>query len=128
MDKHYIKAVVELILAGQDINQVLKNLDAVLVNKGHQSIRLKILEGVHRTLAQKQTALKTKVVVAKSVDEKKLQNEITTSLKAIGGELQSADIEVDESLAGGYVVTHQGHKIDASYKTKLLKLYRTITT
>lgn len=128
MKKSYIKAVTAMILEGQDINLVLKNLEAALVRKGHQGLRLDILQGVLKELEKVTVNDSATVVLAKESDEAKLKSAIEASLKKIGGELKSANIIVDPTLTGGYVATLKGKTIDASYKTKLLKLYRTITT
>lgn len=128
MKNYYIKAVVALILGGQDINSVLKNLETVLVNKGHQSLRLAILEGLIRELTKVNQSNSSTITLARNSDETKFKANIVDSLKVIGGELESAKITIDPTITGGYIVTHKGKMIDSSYKTKLLKLYRTITT
>ncbi len=128
MKKSYIKAVIELIRSGQDIKDVLNNLEAALVRKGHQGLHLAILEGVVRELELIQGEEVSVITVADAKDAEKLEAAILASLKTIGGELKSAKIEIDKSLTGGYIASHQGQTVDASYKTKLLKLYRTITT
>jgi len=128
MKEHYIKAVVELIEGGQNIDQVLVNLEAALMRKGHQNLRLAILEGVVSELEQIVTNNTSTITLAKDVDETKFKSAVEASLQAIGGEIKTAKLKIDPSLTGGYIASHQGKTIDASYKTKLLKLYRTITT
>jgi F0F1-type ATP synthase delta subunit len=128
MKKAYIKAVTALILQGEDITVVLKNLESTLVRKGHQGLKLGIFEGVLKELEQNTVSDTATVYLGNVSDENKLKANIETSLKAIGGELKSAKIVIDKTLTGGYVATYKGKTIDASYKTKLLKLYRTITT
>lgn len=127
MKKHYIKAIIELINTGEDLKTILKNLEAALVRKGHQGLHLAILEGVARELELKGEQDTSVITVADEKDTKHFKSAIAESLKEIGGELESAQVRIDKSLTGGYIASHQGQAIDASYKTKLLKLYRTIT-
>ena len=127
MKKLYIKAVLELLLEGYELKEVLNNLEATLVKRGHQKIRLSVLEGVARELELREGKAHSRITVADQKDAEELSSAIAASLKAIGGDPTTAVVRVDKTITGGYIAHHEGQTIDASYKTKLLKLYRTIT-
>ena len=126
MKKHYIKAVLSLLLQGRGIDVVLENLTKVLKRKGHTSIHVEVLRGVLITLSKIKQTNGSKVAVAKQSDLEKLEKEISQALKSIEGSLKDAQVDIDSTLIGGYVASHNGQRIDATHKTKLLKLYRSI--
>lgn len=127
MKKHYIKAIVQLILQGRDIDAVLSNLARVLKTKGHESLHAQILEGVATKLAFKRKMTASSVVVASSKDAALFKDSIEKSLQKLNGSLEEALFTNDETLIGGYIATHNGVQINNSYKEKLVNLYRLIT-
>jgi len=127
MKKHYINAVTELLLQGKDVTVVLFNLQKVLALKGHSKIHSQILAGVVQKLEAQQSASGSTVIVANHDDVASLQQRITASLTKLGANDTPQNVEIDATLIGGYVALHNGQAIDASYKQKLVTLYRAIT-
>jgi F0F1-type ATP synthase delta subunit len=127
MQKHYINAVVQLLLQGKDVSVVLTNLEKTLKAKGHTSIHLAILRGVTKQLERTSKTTTSTITVARHTDVAKLKEAIEASLLKIGGTTSNAAIMEDATLIGGYVATHNSKSIDASYKNKLVTLYRSIT-
>ncbi len=127
MKQHYITAVSELILQGMDITDVFEKLSKTLKESGHIALHSQILRGVLSKIEQAQKSTRTSIVVAEEADVQKLQQTITTSLQKIGGSLENAIIIRDKTIGGGYIATHNGVSIDASYKGTLVQLYRNIT-
>lgn len=127
MKKHYINAVVELLLRGMDVAVVLSNLQTVLKKKGHAGIHVQILSGVLQRLQSQQSTNGSTLIVAKDEDVKKLAAAIKESLEKLGGTVADTKIITDETIIGGYIALYKGQSIDASYKKKLVTLYQAIT-
>ncbi len=127
MKKHYINAVTQLLLQGKDVAVVLSNLKKVLTKKGHTGIHTQILSGVMQRLLSQQNTDGSTLIVAKAEDVQKLATAIKQSLEKLGGKVEEAKVITDKTLIGGYIALHKGHTIDASYKTKLVALYQSIT-
>jgi F0F1-type ATP synthase delta subunit len=127
MKKHYIKAIVQLLLSGRDVDAVLLNLSRVLKEKGHESLHAQILQGVTSELAFKRKMTASAVVVASSKDAAIYKESIEAALAKLNGKLEEALFTTDETLIGGYVASHNGIQINNSHKEKLVTLYRSIT-
>ncbi len=127
MQKHYINAVVQLLLQGKDVSTVLANLEKTLKTKGHMSIHVAILKAVITQLERTSKTTTSTITVARHADVAKLKEAIEASLEKIGGHRTHATIIEDATLIGGYVATHGSKSIDASFKNKLVTLYRSIT-
>jgi len=127
MKKHYITAVTKLLLQGKDADVVFSNLKKVLTAKGHLTIHSQILSGVLQSLERQVVSEGSTIIVAKDADVATLTVAIVKSLEKIGGDAKTAKIVTDATLIGGYVTLHKGLAIDASYKQKLVSLYRSIT-
>jgi F0F1-type ATP synthase delta subunit len=127
MKKHYIKAIVQLLLSGRDVDAVLLNLSRVLKEKGHESLHAQILQGVASELAFKRKMTASAVVVASSKDAAIYKESIEAALAKLNGKLEEALFTTDETLIGGYIASHNGIQINNSHKEKLVTLYRSIT-
>lgn len=126
MKDHYIHAVLEMLENGADVHTVLSGLSATLQKKGHTRLHGAVLRGVLRILESKRGTRGATVTVAResAVSEKK--HAIEQALAQLGA---SSDyrVVVDPSIIGGTIVEHNNVLIDTSYKTRLVKLYRSIT-
>lgn len=127
MKKHYINAVTQLLLEGRDVAVVLKNLEKVLTLKGHNGIHTQILAGVVQKLEAHHSTEGSTVIVADKDDVAVLQSAIATSLAKLGATESVQNVVTDKTLIGGYIALHNGRAIDASYKQKLVTLYKAIT-
>jgi len=126
MKNHYIQAVVEMIEEGTDISSVLSGLSNTLKKKGHMRLHGSVLRGVVRILGSKNNTGGTKVTVV-SVEALESQKEaIQSALTKLNAEGETTTI-IDPTIIGGIIVGHDNVVIDASYKSKLTKLYRTLT-
>ena len=127
MKKHYTAAVFQLFLQGRDTTFVLSNLKKVLVAKGHQSLLTDVLRLVQEKLERTEFTQSPHVVVAKELDKSLLAPAIAKALEKLNAHTQEVVYQVDSTLIGGYVATYDGKSIDASFKKKLVTLYRHIT-
>jgi F0F1-type ATP synthase delta subunit len=91
------------------------------------SIHLAILRAVITQLERTSSTTTSTIIVARHSDVQKLQSAIEASLAKIGGKAEDATIVEDKTLIGGYIATHNSKSLDASYKNKLVTLYRNIT-
>lgn len=126
MKKNYIEAVLQMINAGTDIHTVLKGLEATLIKKGHTRLHGAVLRGVVRILSSKSVTTVTKVTAA---SEAKFKDEIHAIESALARLHAPNEYEkvVDPTIIGGVIVEHDNVVLDTSYKTKLVKLYRSLT-
>lgn len=127
MQKHYINAVVQLLLQGKDVNSVLTHLGKTLQTKGYKNIHVAILKGVMTQLERTSKTTTSTITVTQKGDVLKLKEAIEESLSKIGGTSKDATIIEDKTLIGGYIATYKSKSIDASHKNKLVTLYRNIT-
>ena len=125
MKENYIKAVLDKIEEGVEPERVLSGLQDVLAKKGHTKLYSSILRGVSKVLETKKsgTAL---VKVAKEGHYELHKDLIDKTIASLAGNAKPA-VEVDDTLIGGFVVEASHKRIDNSYKTKLVSLYRSLT-
>ena len=124
MKNHYITATIELLHSGKEPAAVLGGLKKTLEARGHQALYPSILRGVERLLHAKnsQSAI---LAVAREKDVDTFKAAITAASK----ELDVADapeVVVDDTLIGGFVLQTGTTRLDQSYKTKLVSLYRSL--
>jgi len=127
MKKHYVNAVVSLLLQGKEVDVVLKNLALVLKKKGHEKIHASILKGVLLEMRRKQALETTNIILAKEGDRERVEKSLKQALQLLEGDTKTAHIIYDETLIGGFIASHKGKLINRSYKEKLVSLYRSIT-
>lgn len=127
MKKHYIKAVVGLLREGVGIDVVLTNLASTLKRKGHEKLHVPILQGVSKEFARTELSNTPRVTVAKQSDVALLQQAIEQALQKLGAKSNDMQVAIDTTLIGGFTASHKGTVINASYKDKLVSLYRNIT-
>jgi len=127
MVKHYVNAVVSLLQGGGELDAVLKNLNELLVKKGHQKLHKAILEGVCERLEVDEALNVPTVSLANAKEEDNLELQIKQALAELGYTNKNWRVQLDPTLIGGFVATYKGKRVNASYKGKLLSLYRNIT-
>lgn len=126
MKETYTKAVLELLQTQTDVATVATGLNRVLKARGHERLALPVWQAVLRTL-RAGTATEAVVYVDNEADLTVYQAEIAALVAELGGEA-TFTTKTDDTLIGGYVVEANKQRIDRSYKTQLLNLYRSITT
>ena len=126
MKNNYIQAVIEMILAGKNPDEVISGLQKTLEVKGHSRLYPSILRGVLRVLETKKDTAGVTVTVATVPDVEKYKTTINSILEQLDGTIDFST-QVDETLIGGVVVSDGQTVVDKSFKTALLNLYRSIT-
>ncbi len=123
--KHiYVTVIVESILAGLPVEEVLARTKRTLTKRGHLRLWSQVLKAAVRELESKLRSAAPEVRVA---SEAVTQADIATALRAIGAEEREYRLVVDKTLIGGAVARYQGLVLDTSYKRALVDLYRAIT-
>lgn len=125
MKDTYITALLELIESGQSVDTILDGFQKTLNARGHERLFVPVLRGVLRTLDAARP--KTELIVAREVDVMKYRTAIEEALAKLGADAGDAVIHKDDTIIGGYIVEHADARLDASYKTKLVNLYRSLT-
>lgn len=127
MKKHYISAIISLLNEGHDLDVVLSNLATILEQKGHMRLHKAILEGLLTELARQAQIKAPKVTVSREKDMLRFQEHIKEALTALGT-TEGPVMSIDPTLVGGFIASYNNNRINASYKEKLVALYRSITT
>ncbi len=123
MKNSYVEAFTKSILTGTDVSVALENLKALLKRKGHERLFSTILHASVRVLTAKlKSALPQVTVAAEGSVSKEV---LMAAIKSLDSTLDPR-VVVDSTLIGGYTARVKGLFIDASYKHKLLQLYRSI--
>jgi len=126
MKETYVQAVLEMIHEGADSAVVLDGLRSTLAARGHDQLYGDILRTVLRKI-EAEKAQNPTVYVAKAADMETHASAIADALKTLGVADSDAVTTVDATLVGGFVAEAANTRIDQSYKTKLVSLYRSIT-
>jgi len=125
MKDSYITAVLEELKAGHDPSKVLAGLKNTLAKKGHDRLYAAILRGVARVL-EAGSAESVVVTTVSEADYKAHKDAITAALKTLDADTEPK-VQIDETIVGGFVAEANNKRIDASYKSKLVTLYRSLT-
>lgn len=126
MKDNYIKAGFELLAAGQSVDLVLKNLEQVMIKKGHASLWASVLRGLVVQIERQNLQALPRVVVVKEKDL--IIEKINLLLQELGSETKNFTAVIDPTIVGGMKVSHNYRLIDKSYKTKLRNLYQAIVS
>jgi F0F1-type ATP synthase delta subunit len=122
----YATALAKNIEEGRELKDVLASLDRVLVKKGHEKLRPRILsELAHRF--EGRGADGAVVIVKDEADRKKFAGAIESALKEVGSE-DTSEVAIDSTIVGGFILKTKDKQIDRSYKRALINLYRNIIT
>ncbi|MCA9365429.1 F0F1 ATP synthase subunit delta [Candidatus Kaiserbacteria bacterium] len=122
----YTQALLETLKTNPDTEKVLTGFKNTLNTRGHSKIYTSVLK---RVLVQlNSTGSITEVIVANETDAKVFEKEIAKALAEVGGSISDAKTVVDNTIVGGFIAEHDYKRVDSSYKTKLVSLYRSLTT
>jgi F0F1-type ATP synthase delta subunit len=99
---------------------VVGDVVAFLKKKGATALLPRVISNLSRMM-EKETA--GEVVVVANAEAKK---EALAAAESLGIDAKSAKVTTDDSLIGGYIVSKKGTQIDASYKSALLSVYRSV--
>lgn len=125
MKEQYINAVLEMLKTGKESEVVLSGLKDTLNKRGHLSLEASILASVLRVIEAKSID-ETVVTVASKESYNQQAAAIAAALKNLKANIEST-IKIDPTVIGGFIAEANNTRHDASYKTKLISLYRSLT-
>lgn len=125
MKQNYITAVLEKIQNGDEPADIFSGLKKTLKKHGHERLYASILSGVARVLESSSTDT-TVITVANTEAYTKQKNAIEKALKDLNTTTEPK-VVFDEKIVGGFVAEANNMRLDKSYKTKLVTLYRSLT-
>ena len=125
MKQNYITAVLQKLQAGDDPVMVIEGLKKTLANRGHDRLFGSVLNGVARVLQSASTDTTTITVVnEEAYDAQKAA--IDTALSDLKAE-ENHKVVLDKTIVGGFIAETNNIRLDKSYKSKLVTLYRSLT-
>ena len=125
MKQTYTAAILDLIDQGIPVDDVLRDVQAVMARRGHTRLYAQVLRTVARMLSARAARAGVTVAIARSSDAEVHAAAIKEAVAALASE-GTYTTTVDPTLIGGFVARSRDRIIDASYKTALLRLYRSI--
>lgn len=123
MKDTYTTALLDLLATTADAEAVLKGFKDTLTKRGHEQLYGPVLRRVLTRL--KAARPTTMVVVASETAYEAQKAAITKALTDLGG--NEPVVVVDDTIVGGFIAEHNHTRLDASFKTKLVSLYRSLT-
>ncbi len=124
MKRDYVTAFVAAIKGGASAEVALTGLRAAMEKRHHMSLFAPVLRSAVTELSHEQKYERAVVTVANAADAS--SGTVAESLKKLGV-TEKPVVTVDDSLIGGAVVSYRHRRIDASFKTALVQIYRAIT-
>lgn len=118
MEKAYAQALWELLQKGEKPKEAVTKIHTALRERGRAALMPAVGRAFER-LAQRE-ALKNRsvLVVARKADEQKARKESGAN---------DAELNVDETLIGGWKLFDRGQLVDQSWKSALLSIYNNAT-
>ena len=120
---NYTTAVLGALQSGLETEAALKGLKRILTAKGHGKLYPAILNSLCMKLEGQETQPVISVIVRSEDTLKKQKSAIDNELKKmkLDGEFV---VRVDPTITGGFIIRTKDTLLDASYKSKLLGIYR----
>jgi F0F1-type ATP synthase delta subunit len=125
-ERIYSEALYKAVSGGMKLDAALSRLKEILKERGHDALYGKILRSAEARFRKDEGAGTLEVTVAKKGDEKAFKDEIANAKERFGA--THTTIRIDESIAGGYIARTNDKEVDASYKSALLSIYRSLTS
>lgn len=125
MKDTYTQALLELLKTTEDSSAVISGFSKTLSARGHERLFATVLKGVLRILESERPV--TSVVAGSEAEAKKHSAAIKAALKEFDAPTE-VSVATDDTLIGGFIVEHNHQRLDQSYKTKLVELYRSLTS
>ncbi len=120
----YATAVLELIEHGMSEDAALTGLSRVLHEREHDRLYPKILRTLRVEVEQHLKQSAVVVTVARESDLLLLNNSIENAVTQLSG--NTFETRIDSTISGGFIVDSSERRLDASYKKRLLTLYRSL--
>lgn len=126
MKENYITAVLQELKQGTNPEEILTGLKRMLVKRGHERLYAAILRGVVRVLEAGGASAVTVTVASRNWYDTN-RTSIAQTLSTLGADTE-ATILTDETIIGGYIAEARAQRVDHSHKSRLVQLYRSLTS
>jgi F0F1-type ATP synthase delta subunit len=105
--------------------RLLSGFFEAVARRGHCELLPAILRAYERKIGERRKLLHPRVTIARERDRERFAAQISEALASLAAHGEP-EVQVDDALIGGYRVEAGHQRIDASYRRKLLDLYRAI--
>jgi F0F1-type ATP synthase delta subunit len=123
--EHYAQALYDLTAGaglGSERITITEKLIALLERKGHTSLLPKILQAYEMISTSGAQQSRATLTVSRISDV----GEVKVELKKHVDDVENMDVEVDDTLIGGFIYNDGDIAINSCHKQSLLNLYREI--
>ncbi|HEY4502361.1 MAG TPA: F0F1 ATP synthase subunit delta [Candidatus Paceibacterota bacterium] len=101
-----------------------ESITGILKRKGHSALLPAIIAEYDTLRSRRERYGRTTIRVAKKEALKKQESSIKSYESEMGFIMQKADIVEDPAIVGGFVIESEEFEVDASYRQKLVHLFR----
>ncbi len=122
--KDYSIASYELLASGKSPDSVIAGLKTTLTQRRSMRLYPAILRDLLNQLIRHKKSKTITFLLAREADHAAYTTRIETVKKELGED--EISIQINPNIIGGYVAEVNNTKIDASYKSQLLTLYRSL--
>jgi F0F1-type ATP synthase delta subunit len=127
MEQEYAQALWQIIEKGTEPKKALHALVESLKVRGREALLPRISRAFER-LAQREMRKNALVVsIAKEKDATAAKREVKKILAEIGADSKDIEMQIDETLIGGWLLEGNGMFVDNSFKKSLLEMYNHAT-
>ena len=127
LEHEYARAIVALQSEGKTDAEIASGLARVLGARGHERLIPRI-ERALQTLEARNKKKNSRILrISKTADTDIHERAIAEAINALGENAKTFETVIDDRIVGGFILASGTTMVDASYRTALVSLYRTIT-
>ncbi len=127
LEHEYARAIVALQEEGKTDAEIATGLARVLGARGHERLIPRIERALTSLQARNEKKQARTLRIGKAEDINVHAQAIAEAAALLGEDVQNYETIVDERIVGGFILASGTTMVDASYRTALVSLYRTIT-
>jgi F0F1-type ATP synthase delta subunit len=127
LQDEYARAIIALQEEGKNDAEIASGIARVLRARGHERLIPRIARSLQAYELRKSKKDARVLRVSKIEDTTIFAKEIADALSALKEDGRAYETVVDDRIVGGFVLASGTTMVDASYRTALVSLYRTIT-
>lgn len=127
LEHEYARAIVALQEEGKTDAEIATGLAQVLGARGHERLIPRIERALTSLQARNEKKQARTLRIGKADDTNVHAQAIAEAAALLGEDVQNYETIVDERIVGGFILASGTTMVDASYRTALVSLYRTIT-
>lgn len=120
----YALAVVSQIATESTPDRMVSSLMHALKKKGELSLLPKIVREVSKELERRGKTEHTTLTIARASDAASIQTSLASQPSSSNAHIDR--VVVDNRLVGGFTLGSAGSYLDASYRTRLIKLFNSL--